>query len=224
MLSFMRFLRRSGASSLVLFVTALLAGAGLASNGCGGSSASVDDAGSSGGGDGSTSSDSGPSDGSTGSDGSTLSAACPSSVPADGSACATNGLECEYGSFVELSCDQIATCNGGKWQVTIAAECNFQAPDAAACPATRADVPDGTACTDMGLTCEYATGVCYCTVDHTGAPQVWTCFPTSGCPYPRPRLGETCSTDGVQCDYSTCGASVQCKDGTWHTGNGGCHP
>ncbi len=192
---------------------------------CGGSTATAaDDGGTTGNGDGSmTDGSSSSSDSGKSGDGSTTSSACPSSAPTNGSSCTQNGLACEYGDFIQLACDEIATCESGSWSVTIPSDCHVDL-DAAACPATQSDVPSGDACTDLGLECDYASGVCYCTVDHTGAPQVWTCYPTTGCPYPRPRLGDTCTSEGLQCDYSTCGASVQCTDGTWHAGNGGCHP
>ncbi len=149
---------------------------------------------------------------------------CPASVPATGGACAPVGLACEYGDAIQIGCDTVSTCAAAGWQVQSAATCSSSQPDGGTCPATIADVPNGVACTPSGQTCEYPTGLCYCTIDHTGAPLIWTCFPQTGCPSPRPRLGDVCATDGQQCDYSTCGSSIRCSQGTWHTGNGGCHP
>ena len=46
----------------------------------------------------------------------------------------------------------------------------------------------------------------------------WLCsVPASGCPDPRPRLGEACSQPALFCDYGSCtgGIAVQCTDGNW---------
>src|SRR5579863_7613103 len=43
---------------------------------------------------------------------------CPSTSPGDGSACAPQGLTCEWGSSPVQDCDTLAFCNGGRWQVT----------------------------------------------------------------------------------------------------------
>jgi hypothetical protein len=92
------------------------------------------------------------------------------------------------------------------------------------CPASSSAVPVGQACSPQ-MTCGYGDTVCYCYVDHTGAPQIWGCFPgQTGCPYPRPRVGSACSQAGLQCDYSSCGDSIACTGGLWTVGNGGCHP
>jgi hypothetical protein len=206
-------------------LTFFIALAATAVDGCGGATSTLENAG----GDAAVLSDSGSSTGNDGSttnsDGgvSTLSPACPASVPDGQSACTSKGLECEYGGDNQISCDNLARCDGSKWTVTLS-ECVGSQLDASACPATLADVPQNTACTEDNLECAYATGVCFCAMDHTGASQVWACFPIAGCPYPRPRVGDTCATDAQQCDYSLCGASVMCTDGTWHVGNGGCHP
>jgi hypothetical protein len=149
---------------------------------------------------------------------------CPASVPAADAACSPVGLACEYGDALEFACDTVSTCAAAGWQVQSAATCSGSQPDGGTCPATIADVPNGAACTPKGLNCEYPTGLCDCIMDHTGAPLIWTCFPQSGCPYPRPRLGDVCTTDGQQCDYGGCGLSIACSQGTWHVGYGGCHP
>ena len=215
--------RRHASPRAVVCAIVIFAVGAVAFAACGGSTSSVPGDGGTAGTDGASADGTSTSDSGKSGDGSSSSSSCPSSAPANGSSCAQNGLQCEYGDFIQLACDEIATCQSGSWSVTIPSDCHTDI-DAAACPASESDVPNGDACTDFGLMCTYATGVCYCTIDHSGAPQIWTCFPTAGCPYPRPRLGDTCTSDGLQCDYSTCGASVQCTNGTWHEGNGGCHP
>ena len=49
----------------------------------------------------------------------------------------------------------------------------------------------------------------------------------AGCPTPRPRLGDACSTEGLICDYTQCcggpslGPSMQCSGGYWHSYSSG---
>jgi hypothetical protein len=153
------------------------------------------------------------------------SSSCPASPPPYGEACSPSGLECEYGDAVQLLCNTVATCTATGWQVMagVQAACTPPSADGGTCPATFAQVPADQPCVPFLLTCAYPNGICYCTIDHTGSPLIWTCFPTTGCPYPRPRLGAPCTTEMLQCDYSTCGASVRCTGGLWQQGNGGCH-
>lgn len=186
-------------------------------------------------------SESGASSGSNGSSGSsgtvgdvdastttkTLPSGCPIDGPANGAPCSKEGLVCEYGSGPDLFCDTLATCKSGAWSVEPPGpgpgRCDGGA-NVAECPATLADVVAGAACASPAE-CLYPDGVCFCAIDHTGAPQVWTCFPQAGCPYPRPRLGTSCATVGQQCDYGLCGASQLCEPGGyWGVGTGGCHP
>jgi hypothetical protein len=156
-----------------------------------------------------------------------LSPACPASTPTDGSACTTASLACEYGNDLLMQCDTIATCDGKVWHVQPPTNTGCGGSTGGTdpgCPATSGAVPVGQACSPQ-MTCGYANTVCYCYIDHTGAPQIWGCFPaTSGCPFPRPRLGSTCTTNGLQCDYSSCMDSIACNGGIWGIGNGGCHP
>jgi hypothetical protein len=54
---------------------------------------------------------------------------------------------------------------------------------------------------------------------------IWTCSqPAAGCPNPRPRIGSSCSQDGLSCNYGACsgGVEVQCKDGYWQQANVPC--
>jgi hypothetical protein len=126
-----------------------------------------------------------------------------------------------------MQCDTIATCTGGTWHVqppTNTVCRGSTGGDDPGCPATSSAVPVGQSCSPQ-MTCGYGDTVCYCYIDHTGAPQIWGCFPaTSGCPFPRPRVGSPCTTDGLQCDYSSCGDSIACTGGLWTVSNGGCHP
>jgi len=57
--------------------------------------------------------------------------------------------------------------------------------------------------------------------DGNDAGLVWVCeSPESGCPEPRPAVGDPCSEEGQSCDYGDCefpgGPIVMtCKSGTW---------
>jgi hypothetical protein len=153
-----------------------------------------------------------------------LSPACPTKTPSGG--CTTNGLTCEYGNDILLSCDTLATCTGSTWQIQLPSGTTCRGAtggDDVNCPATSGAVPVGQACTPQ-MTCGYGTTICYCYIDHSGAPQDWGCFPGAGCPFPRPRVGSVCATSGLQCEYSSCGDSIECTGGLWTVGNGGCHP
>jgi hypothetical protein len=52
----------------------------------------------------------------------------------------------------------------------------------------------------------------------SGPGSVWQCStPASGCPDPRPTIGDACSQPGLFCDYGSCtgGVAEQCEDGSW---------
>jgi hypothetical protein len=90
------------------------------------------------------------------------------------------------------------------------------------CPATFFTVQQGQACMPDGLDCAYAQGQCDCAPrPGPGAPgggAVWQCFQPTGCPEPRPRLGDACSQPNLTCDYGACsgGIAVQCSaSGYW---------
>ena len=88
------------------------------------------------------------------------------------------------------------------------------------CPNTYGDVPKGQACSPLGLDCAYAQGQCNCadTVPASGPTPVWQCStPAAGCPDPRPRIGSSCTQEGLSCDYGACtgGVELQCTGGVW---------
>ncbi len=150
---------------------------------------------------------------------------CPSSAPADGTSCSDEGLECEYGTALFFTCDVVATCTSGKWSIPPPPPnpCSGLETNGPSCPAKRAEVEEGVACSPQAV-CQYPEGVCWCASDHTGAPQIWTCYPEAGCPAQRPRLGTTCASKGLTCDYAGCGLTVACSGGRWIEGTGACHP
>ncbi len=153
-----------------------------------------------------------------------LAPACPAMIPSGG--CAPNGLACEYGGDIFLSCDTLATCSAGTWQIQAPSGGTCRGAtggDDSNCPATSGAVSVGQSCATP-MTCGYGATICYCYIDHSGAPQDWGCFPGAGCPFPRPRVGSVCATNGQQCEYSSCGDSIKCTAGLWTVGNGGCHP
>jgi len=78
-------------------------------------------------------------------------------------------------------------------------------------------------CSPAGLDCAYSQGQCNCTYTSPvifldgglGGP-VWKCYTPTGCPEPRPRIGDACT--GTQtCDYGACygGVAVQCSGSYW---------
>lgn len=153
---------------------------------------------------------------------------CLATTPSDGSMCGPQGLVCEYGTATVQACDTIASCNGGRWQVTAPGPGGLlcMGGGVGECPSSLSAVQVGSHCTPLALVCDYPQGRCACDV-RTGAPvtdasaqATWICpSPGPGCPAPRPRLGTPCTTEGLACDYGTCaipGATAErCTGGIW---------
>jgi hypothetical protein len=96
------------------------------------------------------------------------------------------------------------------------------------CPATYADAQSQTSCTPPGLDCAYSDGQCNCSfgpLPGTGNTASWYCrAPGSGCPEPRPDLGQACTQEGLSCDYGACfgGIALDCTGGQWVEGGVAC--
>ncbi len=144
--------------------------------------------------------------------------ACPESFPMAQSTCGPILTQCEYGDALRIICDDIAICDAdNSWSLSVRS-CNNDA--GAACPATAVA---GQPCPQRGVVCAYEANVRECPVD-SNLPQLWRPFPEPGCPYPRPRVGDLCSTENMYCHYATCDASVHCDKGIWLPGGGSCPP
>lgn len=155
---------------------------------------------------------------------------CPASAPAVDSACTQEGLQCEYGdAWWSVSCDVVVECDGGQWsEAQVDYEpCSPQpGPNSSQCPATYGDVPQGE-CPSDGLVCAYAQGECTCQVplgpiEIDGGTPDWGCLPGDGCPFPRPRLGTSCPTEGISCTYEACEYGETCMGGVWQSEEEGC--
>ena len=183
---------------------------------CGGSVANIDGGPGDAGSDGTTPSDAAPSDGSPAPD-SGPGGPCPGSPPTASAPCSDDGLECEYGSNPSPSCNQLFLCSNGAWTDETAKQV---CPPQSDCPSSYASVPQNQTCSPENLACEYTEGTCICS---HGAPvsqtPTWHCFPTqSGCPSPRPNIGDTCNApSSLSCNYGACngGVELQCKGGVW---------
>jgi hypothetical protein len=126
-----------------------------------------------------------------------------------------DGLQCEYGTNPEPSCNQLFLCLSGLWDATGGSTCPV-----GTCPMRFVDVHEGQACMPNGLDCAYLEGECNCTISvpaGTGTTSTWHCFHPQGCPEPRPRLGSACTQDGQMCDYGACtsGIAETCMGGYW---------
>jgi hypothetical protein len=149
---------------------------------------------------------------------------CPASPPAGGGSCPNTGLECEYGTNPNPTCNELYDCTNSGWlnaspPVTCApqSECpaNYLGPMSQnqPCPTSEED-----------LTCAYPQGTCICSeggLAREGGP-FWTCIATTPtCPSPRPRVGTACSDPGTQCNYGSCegGITIVCEDGVWQEDN-----
>jgi hypothetical protein len=150
---------------------------------------------------------------------------CPPSVPPSGGACPAVGLECEYGTSANPSCDTVAECTSGGWQYA------GTACPVGVCPESYSVASMGGGCTPQGLECGYLQGTCSCTYGFGGpilldggGPR-WICMPLSpGCPSPRPDLGTACTQEGETCDYGACtgGVVLDCSGGAWKRGVQAC--
>jgi hypothetical protein len=171
---------------------------------------------------------------------------CPATRPADGSACSAGQLACEYGADPALECDAVVTCAGGTWTTTqspfMGGFCTTTSGPA--CPASAADVPQGTACGAAFFECVYTDARCECAcpagnpggscaTDASGGPPTWQCDTSSDtspdCPATRPRLGASCSQEKEACSYGgkgnlACwGDALECQGGVWiNVGGPGC--
>jgi len=158
---------------------------------------------------------------------------CPTSAPANGSVCTDENLECEYGTSEYPGCDAVTQCESGTWQEEQSGGfCPGINPSQ--CPSSMA-AANGQSC-DPGqygsVSCWYATGGCYCgslggpiMVEPDGgyAPQTWQCDdPGPQCPQPRPRIGSTCSDEGLSCQYLECDFAESCTGGIWVSEPEGC--
>lgn len=160
-----------------------------------------------------------------------LSSACPTALPATGTACTHENVQCEYGSaWWSVSCDSVVQCQSGVWTPFEPSyePCSPEpGPNPASCPSNYAAVPQGE-CTMRGLTCVYPQGECACQVLLGGPVEIdggtadWECVPGQGCPFPRPPLGSSCNGEGIDCTYEECSYGETCTNGLWEALEEGC--
>jgi hypothetical protein len=78
----------------------------------------------------------------------------PSTLPTIGATCTQPaGANYEYGDAYLLACDTVVVCAGGAWAIVPIAQPTqtvCQPDHAADCPASRADITTGAACTVTG--------------------------------------------------------------------------
>jgi hypothetical protein len=165
-------------------------------------------------------------------DASPWSAVCPASAPTPGDACSQENLQCEYGAaWWNIACDKVLQCQSGVWAAAMLAfdPCTpAPGPNASVCPSSYAAVPTGAACGAQGTNCLYPQGECSCQFPLGGPLQIdggnasWQCLPEPGCPWPRPRIGSACSSNGQSCTYEACSYGQLCSGGTWQGSLEGC--
>jgi hypothetical protein len=157
---------------------------------------------------------------------------CPETLPAAGTSCSKENVQCEYGSaWWSVACDQVMQCQSGQWTSYKPSfePCSAQpGPNAASCPADFASVPQGSTCSTTGVSCIYEQGQCACQVPLEGPVEIdggsgyWGCVPEAGCPFPRARLGTTCSSAQSDCTYEACSYAQTCQDGVWQAEEEAC--
>ncbi|HEX7604170.1 MAG TPA: hypothetical protein VF316_21275 [Polyangiaceae bacterium] len=154
---------------------------------------------------------------------------CPAQPPTAGAKCAPPAFTCEYGTSANRACNTVATCGpSGTWTTqTPGLGCWVKNPPK--CPSTYASVPQGTSCSDSyPLDCNYPEGICSCTpfgggpmpMDASAAARWYCDVPADPqCPTPRAKLGTTCTTPDLLCDYGACtfpdGTAMMCNGGYW---------
>ena len=164
------------------------------------------------------------SSGSGSSSGGFPSPACPSTSPAENGTCPIVNAVCEYGDSPSPACNQLFTCESTGWELTNTGTCAT-----GTCPGSYG----GGSCSVVDLDCEYAEGVCDCTLNSL-EEATWNCYlPSPVCPLPRPRVGSACMQSGpplgpplAPCDYGACsgGVELQCEGGYWQETVAACEP
>jgi hypothetical protein len=153
---------------------------------------------------------------------------CPLGSQAPGDVC-SGGLHCEYGTDPNPKCNSLLACFEDHWlNLNGIGTGSTTCPSPGiqhGCPASRAAVEPGAACTIAGLECGYPEGRCACAAQYAyltdgGAGEWWCEAPAAGCPMPRPHVGTACDApDSLRCDYGSAflaGGTVQsCIHGAW---------
>lgn len=156
-----------------------------------------------------------------------ISGTCPPTLPAEGASCTANGtpdLLCEYDGTYFPEC--VRRCGSdGKWTHAGYLD-GCTASDAGAgdagCPSSF-PAKSFVQCGGAGE-CDYTAGTCICArscggpPDPNPPPSHWICNANpTGCPLPRPRLGDACAQPELMCDYTVCctGAQMICQNGIW---------
>jgi hypothetical protein len=165
---------------------------------------------------------------------------CPVLQPTAQRSCAPEGRVCEYGASPVEECDTLATCTSGVWAIMMPNTSGKECPSGndSTCPMTEDGITRGGVCTQAGAICDYLRGRCDCESGGSGVvvlmldagsiTPTWRCqAPGMGCPDARPNLGTACTTEGMSCDYGSCGAIIGgnaeiCRDGVWQSENVAC--
>jgi hypothetical protein len=162
--------------------------------------------------------------------------ACPSVAPANGAACSTPGMTCEFGGSGPANlCSIRAACvtgaNGGTtWNVPDPEPGCMAVPaqNSAACPSTFGPPGACPAGTMNGTRCAYPEGICGCESCFTQATSTqstqWACsgfIKSTTCPASRPNIGSSCAAEGQHCEYGApCDLLIPwypmtCNGGAW---------
>ena len=162
-------------------------------------------------------------------DGSSTSSGCPSIAPVPGAACSDLGVQCEYGANVQQGCNEFLVCARDVWVVFVPSGiCGGPGPGQS-CPAAYTPTLSGSDCSSDGgsvtFACAYPQGTCYCQSTPNQRALGWICVAAPpGCPATPPESGQSCSQEGLRCDYGFCygGASLVCASSIWNNSGGTC--
>ena len=130
---------------------------------------------------------------------------CPTTQPAEQSACPTVGIECELPGAQGQGNDD-CECTAVGW------DCGGQfCPPAEPAAAAPCDNGDGT--------CMYGTRICDC-INQT---DTWACWDPADCPATQPAEQAACDTVGMSCDYEPVGGNeCDCTAEGWDCGTQFC--
>ena len=147
---------------------------------------------------------------------------CAEDAPKNGQACATENVQCQYGTDPRKACRPVAICKSGMWSVKVGppSACPVLAqvdcPDLPAKLANQRCTPGSVA--NSGPYCAYNDVTCACDESTCNATDcAWYCdapLAEPDCPRGQPNLGTSCPSEGLVCKYTTC-EDHRCVGGYW---------
>jgi hypothetical protein len=161
---------------------------------------------------------------------------CPPGSPDSGASCVAEGQMCSYGEGPQVSCRNVALCEGGRFSGTPAGlgpcldptpSCSAGSLDGGTCDPNAPYCAGGDGIQCVCQPCPPGGGLWACRQPDPSGMSWWHCLPPPPppCPATAPNIGQPCAvTTTVHCFYLTTCAS--CSDGhwTWYSPGGDSFP